>query len=631
MPFAVHQVSDQKMPEIPEARRPYIFADQVQVLYRGARDASLVTVVNGIFIAYIQRDVVPSFILLPCIAYLLVTALGRVGLAYRYWHATDRMEAASRWHRRYVVATGLLGVGWGAAGALLFPLESVAHQMFLIFVLAGMVSGAAAYLPASQPAFLSFVLPLLLPLTLRLLTMGDEVHLFMGFMAVLYGVALWATAWRTHVTIVTSLNLRHENRELIAYLTDAKEKADRLNEDLTAEVAQRRQAEAALKQSEEQLRQSQKMEAIGQLAGGIAHEFNNLLQVIKGYCYFLLPGLAGQESLLKDVEGIERSADRAAALTSQLLAFSRRQVLLPRVLDLNAVVAEQHLMLERLIGESIKLEVELTPDLPRVKADPAQIGQVLLNLVNNARDAMPTGGRLTITTAHLHLEGGADDVYRGFPRGAYAKLTVGDTGCGMPPEVLDRIFEPFFTTKEVGEGTGLGLSMVYGLITQMGGYTRVASRPGQGSRFTILLPAVDQAVAESSPEQPEAGPLTGTETILVAEDEPAVRQVVQAALRSKGYRVLEAEHGRAALTVCRSHGGPIHLAVVDLVMPELGGRDLVRELALRYPNLKVLYMSGYTDQPVELQESPAVRMAFLQKPFSSDLLLRTVQDLLDGA
>ncbi|TAJ09345.1 MAG: response regulator [Nitrospirae bacterium] len=629
MSLTIPKFADQEMPAIPEARAPLVFADQVAVVYRGSRDASLVTVVNGLFIAYIQRDVIPTVVLAPCIAYLLVVALGRLGLAYRYWQAADRVAAAPLWHRRYVIVTGLLGIGWGITGSLLFPVDSIAHQMFLVFVLAGMVSGAAAYLPASKPAFLCFVLPLLIPLTVRLLTMGDEVHLFMGLMAVLYGAALWATAWRTHVTIVASLNLRHENRELIAYLTDAKERAERLNTDLTAEIEQRRQTEAALKQSEEQLLQSQKMEAVGKLAGGIAHEFNNILQVIKGYCYFLLPGLAKQEALRRDVEGIEQSADRAASLTNQLLAFSRRQVIMPRVLDFNAIIVEQHRMLDRLIGESIKLEVELAPDLPRVKADPAQIGQVLLNLVNNARDAMPKGGVVTIATSQLTLWENAGEAYPGIPRGAYVRLTVRDTGCGMQPEVLARIFEPFFTTKEVGKGTGLGLSTVYGLIAQTGGHIRVASQPGQGTCFTILLPAVVQAADELSPEKSSTGPLTGTETILIAEDELAVRKVLRAALREKGYRVLEAEDGQAALQVCRDHAGPIHLAVVDLVMPTLGGQALVQRLVPRYPNLKVLYMSGYTDQPVDLRELSDANRAFLQKPFSSDLLLRTVRSLLD--
>jgi len=395
------------------------------------------------------------------------------------------------------------------------------------------------------------------------------------------------------------------------------------------DITERKQTEAALKQSEEQLLQSQKMEAVGKLAGGIAHEFNNILQVIKGYCYFLLPELAQQESLRKDVEGIEQSADRAAGLTNQLLAFSRRQVIMPRVLDLNAIIVEQHRMLDRLIGESIKLEVELAPDLPRVKADPAQIGQVLLNLVNNARDAMPSGGVLTIATANRLLRGDRDAEYPGIPQGVYATLKVRDTGCGMPPAVLERIFEPFFTTKEVGKGTGLGLSTVYGLIAQIGGHIRVTSRPGQGTCFTILLPAVRQVVDDLGMEKPSDGPLTGTETILLAEDESAVRQVLHAALGAKGYQVLEAENGQAALQVCRDHAGPIHLAIVDLVMPMLGGQGLVRQLAPRYPNLKILYMSGYTDQPVDLQELPDVKKAFLQKPFSSEVLLRTVRGLLD--
>ncbi|TAJ09346.1 MAG: response regulator, partial [Nitrospirae bacterium] len=253
-----------------------------------------------------------------------------------------------------------------------------------------------------------------------------------------------------------------------------------------------------------------------------------------------------------------------------------------------------------------------------------------LNLVNNARDAMPKGGVVTIATSQLTLWENAGEAYPGIPRGVYTVLTVRDTGCGMPPEVMERIFEPFFTTKEVGKGTGLGLSTVYGLIAQIGGHIRVASQPGQGTRFTILLPAVEPAAEAAGPARPATDALTGNETILLAEDEPAVRKVLHAALREKGYRVLEAEGGQAALQACRDYAGPIHLAVVDLVMPAMGGRDLVRQLIPRYPNLKVLYMSGYADQPMDSQELPDSIKAFLQKPFSSEILLRKVRDLLNG-
>ncbi|MBM4133642.1 MAG: response regulator [Nitrospira sp.] len=444
-------------------------------------------------------------------------------------------------------------------------------------------------------------------------------------------------------TLVEAFNsmldqIQIRDRQLEAHQAHLEEQVAARTVELTAtnlklqrEIDERMQAETALKQSQEQLLQSQKMEAVGKLAGGIAHEFNNLLQMIKGYCYFLLPELAKQESLRKDVEGIEQSADRAAALTSQLLAFSRRQVILPRILDLNAIVMEQHRLLARLIGVDIELVVDLAPELLRVKADPTQIGQVLLNLVNNARDAMPNGGVLTITTANRVLQENGDEEYPEIPCGVYAMLAVRDTGCGMSPEVAERIFEPFFTTKEVGKGTGLGLSMVYGLIAQSGGHIRVVSRPGQGTLMTILLPAVAQNLEAAGSSPPPAGPLTGTETILIAEDEPAVRKLLQAALGAKGYRVLQAENGQAALRVCRDHAGPIHLAVVDLVMPEMGGRELARKLVLRYPNLKILYMSGYTDQPLDLEELPDSRKAFLLKPFASEDLLRILRDLLDEA
>ena len=600
-----------------ERRERQVCAEQVRMLFSGVPATFLASAFNACLLAFVQWGVIAAPVVSGWLAYILLVMAGRSCVAYLYARApeADRIDGARRWELRFAVGTALTGLAWGAAGSLLYAVDSSLHQVFLAFVVGGMAASGAAVLFPRLSVVVPYVVFALIPTSVPYFLSDDAMHRTMGAMVILYMLILLASAIRTNRTLHIALGLRYDNEGLIR--------------SLRAEIDQRRQTEAALKQSEAQLLQSQKMEAVGKLTGGIAHEFNNILQVIKGYCYFLLPGLAQQEALRRDVEGIEQSADRAADLTKQLLAFSRRQVIMPRVLDLNAIIVEQHRMLDRLIGESIKLGVELAPDLPRVKADPAQIGQVVLNLVNNARDAMPTGGRLAIATARLILSEGAPGEYRGIPRGVYAMVTVRDTGCGMPPEIVERIFEPFFTTKEVGKGTGLGLSTVYGLIAQIGGYIRVASRPGQGTCFTILLPAVVQTTDDLGLEKPSDGPLTGSETILLAEDEPAVRQVLQTALRAKGYRVLEAENGQAALRLCQSHVGPVHLAVVDLVMPEMGGRDLVRHLIVRYPNLKVLYMSGYTDQPVDLQEQPDLIKAFLQKPFPPDVLLRAVRELLD--
>jgi signal transduction histidine kinase/CheY-like chemotaxis protein len=607
-----------------------VFAEQVQLLYSGARDASVATILNVLLLAYVQRSVIAFPILLSWAAGMVLLTLGRAGLAYRYWRAPDRITAASAWNRRYVAGTALLGSGWGLAGVLLFPADSVVHQIFLLFVLAGMSAGSVALLPVSKVAFLSFLLPALIPSTVRLLTLGDDVHLVMGGMAVFYLAAVWVSGERMHRTIMASLTLRHENVDLIAYLTSAKEQAEQLNRDLKAEIDQRVRAEAALRKSEEQLLHSQKLEAVGKLAGGVAHEFNNLLQVIKGYCYFVLSGLAPQALMRRDIEGIEQATERAADLTNQLLAFSRRQIIMPRVLDLNAVIMEQHRMLNRLIGDDIELGLNLAPELGRVKADPAQVGQVLLNLVNNARDAMAGRGVLTIETANLGLEGAAQEEHPGIPRGNFVTVTVRDTGCGIPPEILDRIFEPFFTTKDVGKGTGLGLSTVYGLVTQIGGYVRAVSHVGKGSVFTIYLPMIENAIPQVEPVPAAAGSLAGVETVLLVEDEREVREILRATLESQGYRVLEGQDGAEAMHVCRDHAGPIHVLATDLVMPGMGGRELAQHVLQRNPEAVVLYISGYTDDRPDLEDSPGIVSAFLRKPFSPEMFLRKVRELLDA-
>lgn len=615
----------------PETRAKRIFAEQIQLLYSHNRDATIATVVNSLILTYIQRDVIARGVAAGWLIYMLLVAAGRAWLAYRYRQAPDAMDAADNWGNRYIVGSALQGLGWGAGGVLLFPPDLMSNQIFTIFVLAGMSAGAVAVLTPSRRAFLSFFLPTLIPLTLRLFWIGDDVHLAMGVMAVMYTAVLWATAWRMHRAILTSLTLRYENKDLIAFLTAAKDQAERLNEELKGEINQRQLAETALRHSEEQFRQSQKLEAIGKLAGGVAHEFNNLIQVIKGYCYFLFTGITGQEALRQDVEGIEQAADRAADLTNQLLAFSRRQIVVPRILDVNAAIVEQHRMLDRLIGEDVRLDVRLAPGLYHVKADPAQIGQMLLNLVNNARDAMPQGGVITIETANLDLEGRPEEEHRDIPRAAFVTMTVRDTGPGIPPEHLSRIFEPFFTTKEVGKGTGLGLSTVYGLVSQAGGHVRVASRFGEGAAFTIYLPAIDKMLARLRVEAVKAdtGQVTGSESLLVVEDERGVRQVLCAALRSKGYDVLEAKDGREALDLCRSRQAPVHLLVADLVMPGMGGDELARQVVDLYPAVKILFISGYSEGTVNTRV-PGLASDFLKKPFSPDTLLRKVRSLLDA-
>jgi len=383
------------------------------------------------------------------------------------------------------------------------------------------------------------------------------------------------------------------------------------------------------RQLEEQFRQSQKMEAVGQLAGGIAHDFNNLLTAILGNTQLLLRDLPPGDAKRGDVEEIRKASERAASLTRQLLAYSRRQMLQPEVLNLNGVVAEMDKMLRRLIGEHIALVTVLAPDLGHVRADPNQLEQVIVNLAVNARDAMAQGGTLTIETANVDLDATYAQTHLGSVPGPYTMLAVTDTGVGMDAGVRAHLFEPFFTTKEVGRGTGLGLATVYGIVKQSDGYISVYSEVGRGSSFKIYLPRI--ATPSDAPVGPQRGrPARGNETVLVVEDEPAVLTLSRRALETQGYVVLAASDATAALRIVERHGGTIHLLVTDVVMPGLSGRELADKLAAQRPGIRVLYMSGYPGDAVVEHGSLPAGSAFLQKPFSPDSLARKVRDVLDA-
>ena len=380
---------------------------------------------------------------------------------------------------------------------------------------------------------------------------------------------------------------------------------------------------------EEQFRQSQKMEAVGQLAGGIAHDFNNLLTAILGNTQLLLRDLPPGDTKRGDVEEIRKASERAASLTRQLLAYSRRQMLQPVVLDLNVVVAEMDKLLRRLIGEHIALATVLAPELGRVKADPNQLEQVIVNLAVNARDAMPDGGKLTIETSNVDLDEAFAQAHLGSVPGPYAMFAVTDTGSGMDASVRAHLFEPFFTTKEVGKGTGLGLATVYGIVKQSDGYISVYSEPGRGTSFKIYLPRIETPAGASAGPQ-KGGVAGGTETILVVEDEPAVLSLSRRALETQGYVVLAASDAAAALRVVERHGGMIHLLLTDVVMPGLSGRELADQLSGQRPGIRVLYMSGYPGDAVVQHGTLPAGSAFLQKPFSPDGLARKVRDVLDA-
>jgi len=397
-----------------------------------------------------------------------------------------------------------------------------------------------------------------------------------------------------------------------------------------AEVRRERQrVEETLRQREEQLRQAQKLEAVGRLAGGIAHDFNNMLTVIMGHSDLLLMPLRADDPLRLRLEGIRETARRATLLTRQLLAFSRRQVLEPAVLDLNAMVADMEHMLRPLTGERIALVTSLDPDLGRVKADAGQIEQVIMNLAVNACDAMPDGGWLTLTTANGELDEAYAGAHIGVTPGRYVLLAMSDTGCGMDAETQAHLFEPFFTTKEFGKGTGLGLAIVYGIVAQSSGHIEVVSTPGRGTTVTVALPRVEDPMVAVGADTALTAPLHGRETILLVEDEAAVRDMVRDMLQMSDYTVLEAGSGDEALRLCDQHAGPLHLLVTDVMMPGMSSRELAQRLALLRPAMKVLYMSGYTGDIIDINDTLAPGTAFLQKPFTLDTLARKVREVLD--
>jgi PAS domain S-box-containing protein len=382
---------------------------------------------------------------------------------------------------------------------------------------------------------------------------------------------------------------------------------------------------------EEQLRQAQKMEAVGQLAGGVAHDFNNLLTAITGYSEFALSRLEGDGKVRENIEEIKRSAGRASALTRQLLAFSRKQILQPTPLRFDELVGGLDTMLRRLIGEHIEIVTVYGPGLGYVKADPGQLEQVIVNLVVNARDAMPDGGQLTIETANADLDAAAVRAHEGAEPGRYVTLTVRDTGEGMDADTLARIFEPFFTTKEQGKGTGLGLATVYGIVQQSGGFVEVASEPGQGAAFRVSLPRVEGEVVVPKPEEAAPAALaSGSETVLLVEDEPVVRDLLHELLETTGYRVLEAADGVEALALAEEHEGPIDLLLTDVVMPKMSGRELVDRFHVSRPDTKVLYTSGYTAGAIAEKGVLEPGTEFLQKPFSFADLTDKVRSVLDS-
>jgi signal transduction histidine kinase len=400
------------------------------------------------------------------------------------------------------------------------------------------------------------------------------------------------------------------------------------------DIAERLEWERALEESQDQLRQAQKMEAIGRLSGGIAHDFNNLLTVIMGYTRLLGQGLEGLEAdrrapLLADLEGVNKAAHRSIALTRQLLAFSRQQVLSPKIVDINRIVADLEKMLRRLLSENIGLNITRRARDAYVYVDEGQMEQVLMNLVVNARDAMETTGIIAIRTGTLYLEDSVPTQSGEAPAGAYVVVSVEDTGSGISEKTLEHIFDPFFTTKERGQGTGLGLSTVYGIVQQSGGYISVETEERRGTTFRIMLPRVSSERTERSEDQPARSALEGSETLLLVEDDPSIRTLLTRVLSDRGYRVVQAQNAGEAVLICENENLNIDLLISDIIMPHVTGLDLAKRMRKTRPELRVLLISGY---PEEISESMSTEtdFSYLQKPFDPETLLAKARKILDS-
>jgi signal transduction histidine kinase/FixJ family two-component response regulator len=596
----------------------------IRTLYRQSVGISVVNPLNAAIVAAVLWPSPYPVLLVGWVIAMAAVTVARVVLRSKYLQVLPPPEQTTPWARRFVTGAVASGLLWGLAGALFYDPRFLA-QLLVIFVIAGMVAGASGTLALHLPAFLGFAGAAVLPTAARLLLEGGRLHVAMAVIAIIYGCVMSLVAANTHRAVSEAFRLRFENRELLDQLLRAQISIAEANRTLEQRVADR---SLALERQAEALRDAQRMESIGLLAGGVAHDFNNLLTVILGNVELLLGQthlVSGDADALKE---IRQAAQRGAILVSQLLAFSRRQVMVPRILDLNGVVSDVLPLLGPLVGEHIQLAVTMHPAPLAVKADATQLQQVIINLATNARDAMPSGGKLTIETTLMDGTAAGTTL----PADRYAVLTVNDTGVGMNDDIKKMAFHPFFTTKEVGSGTGLGLATVKGIVEQSSGHVFVESEPGQGSRFHVYLPWSSAELAESLVAAPDVVITSARRaTILVAEDEESVRELTARCLRAAEFEVIEAEDGERALEAAALHDGPIDLLITDVVMPRLGGLELAKRLVEARPGLPVLFVSGYSREQLPAGGDANAPIAFLQKPYTPTELIQRVSQILPNS
>jgi signal transduction histidine kinase/FixJ family two-component response regulator len=603
-----------------------VVGEQVRTLYRQSVWIMMVNPLNAAIVGAVIWQSTRHSLIAIWVGLTLAVTLSRAALRRRYFLAAAPPEAVSPWGRRAVIGAAIAGALWGAGGALFYDPHLATTQLILIFVVGGMIAGAAGTLACYLPAFFAYATPAVVGLSARIIAEGDRLHVAMGGLCIVYGVALAMVATNTHRAIIQAFRLRFENDALLGRLSGAQLSLEESNRVLERRVAERGEA---LARQAEALREARRMESLGRLAGGVAHDFNNLLTVILGNTLVQLADQEVSAATRDAMEEIRGAAERASSLVRQLLAFSRRQLMMPRVLDLNTVVLNAQKLLVRLIGEHIELRVVLHGSALMVLADPVQLEQVIINLATNARDAMSGGGKLTIETGIVEVAGPGEPDAPPVRPGVHVVLAVRDTGVGMDAETRRLAFHPFFTTKDVGQGTGLGLASVYGIVEQSGGHVFVDSEPGKGSCFRVFLPRTELPVAidTTAGASPPVARALGA-TVLLAEDERMVRRVTAQVLAHAGFVVIEAENGEDALQRARAYKGRIDVLVTDVVMRKMGGLVLAAHLLEDRPGIPVLYVSGHSRDAALPALDVGAGIDFLQKPFTPDVLAARVARLL---
>jgi signal transduction histidine kinase/ActR/RegA family two-component response regulator len=613
----------------PEEKNQLYFK-QVNQLYERGPVGVIATVVNSAILCAIQWSVISHSIIVTWFSVLFLITLIRAIYIYKYCRASSVSIRYRTWGTWFIIGIGISGVIWGSAGIFLVPGKNIAHQIFPAFVLGGMVAGAASAFSALKMAFFAYALPVSVPIIVRFFSFGDKVHITMAVMGLLYIFLVTVTAIRSHKVLVKSLELGFENKNLVNFLSAAKEKTERINEKLEAEIIERKKVEEELKkhqvQLEAQLQLARKMESIGTLAGGIAHDFNNLLMAIQGNVTLMLGNLDPGHHDYKKLKLIEQCVQSGASLTKQLLGFARGGKYEVKPTNLNEIIKNTSNMFGRTKKE-IKISIKFQEDLWAAEVDGGQIEQVLLNLYINAWQAMPGGGDLHIETENITLSQKNAKLHDVKP-GRYVKISVSDTGIGMDDEIQLKIFDPFFTTKEMGRGTGLGLASAYGIIKNHGGVITIESEKGKGTSFHIYLPASKKKAEDAKKVTTEF--ISGTGTILVVDDEEFMIDICKQILERMGFKVLIAKSGKEAIQVFSANRDIIDLVILDIILPGMDGGVIYDCLKDINPGIKVLIASGYSIEGKASELMKKGCKGFIQKPFRMNELSLKLNEILSN-